>query len=161
VNLHAAYLHVMGDLAQSLAVFLGGLVIWWKPEWQIIDPILTLGFSSLVLWSITGVMKNSLSVLLEETPANINWQDVYDKISAVPNVHDVHDLHIWCISHGHVALSVHCTSSEKHAIGTINKVCHKFGIQHTTIQVNWGSCGTCPTDHRSSSGKSICDQLVQ
>ena len=92
VNLHAAYLHVMGDLAQSVAVFLGGIVIYWKPEYHIVDPILTLGFSALVLCSTVGVLKTSVAVLLEETPANIDWKEVYDSISALPNINDVHDL---------------------------------------------------------------------
>merc|ERR1712028_327135 len=86
VNLHAAYLHVMGDLAQSVAVFLGGIVIYWKPEYHIVDPILTLGFSALVLCSTVGVLKTSVAVLLEETPANIDWKEVYDSISALPNI---------------------------------------------------------------------------
>ena len=67
-----------------------GLVIWWKPEWHFIDPLLTIGFCILVLYSTIGVFRSSFAVLLEETPGNINWQDVYDKVSAVPNVHDVH-----------------------------------------------------------------------
>eukprot|EP00535_Pseudo-nitzschia_heimii_P001894 CAMPEP_0197177232 /NCGR_PEP_ID=MMETSP1423-20130617/2916_1 /TAXON_ID=476441 /ORGANISM="Pseudo-nitzschia heimii, Strain UNC1101" /LENGTH=457 /DNA_ID=CAMNT_0042626755 /DNA_START=179 /DNA_END=1552 /DNA_ORIENTATION=+ len=161
VNLHATYLHVLGDLAQSLAVFLGGLVISWKPEWHIIDPVLTLAFSVLVLYSTTGVMRSSLAILLEETPANIRWQDVYDKISAVPNVDDVHDLHIWCISQDSTALSLHCSSSDENAIENINKVCRGFGIKHTTIQVNRGRCGTCPSDQRSSSSynESVCEQV--
>ena len=92
MNLHAAYLHVMGDLAQSVAVFLGGIVIYWKPEYHIVDPILTLGFSALVLCSTVGVLRTSVAVLLEETPANIDWKEVYDSISALPNIHDVHDL---------------------------------------------------------------------
>jgi len=143
VNLHAAYLHVMGDLAQSLAVFLGGLAIWWKPEWHIIDPILTLGFSMIVLCSTIGVIKSSVAILLEETPIGIDWRKVYDAISAAPNVHNVHDLHIWCISHGQISLSVHCNSSDDNAISNIHKACMKFGIQHTTIQVNKGSRCTC------------------
>eukprot|EP00536_Pseudo-nitzschia_multiseries_P012350 jgi/Psemu1/260498/estExt_Genewise1Plus.C_4680004 len=143
VNLHAAYLHALGDLAQSFAVFLGGAIIWWKPEWHIIDPILTLGFSALVLWSTIGVVRSSVAILLEETPPGIEWRKVKNTISAVPNVYDVHDLHIWCISHGEIALSVHCTSTDEKALCNINKACQKFGIKHSTIQVDTGSCSTC------------------
>uniref|UniRef100_A0A7S4ADL9 Cation efflux protein transmembrane domain-containing protein n=2 Tax=Pseudo-nitzschia australis TaxID=44445 RepID=A0A7S4ADL9_9STRA len=147
VNLHAAYLHVMGDLAQSVAVFLGGIAIWWKPEWHIVDPILTLGFCVLVLWSTVGVLKSSIAILLERIPPGIEWQEVYRAISSVSNVCDVHDLHIWCISHGQIALSVHCTSMDEDAISNINKACLKFGIKHSTIQVNRGNCSIClPSD---------------
>lgn len=143
VNLHAAYLHVLGDLAQSVAVLLGGIVIWWRPDYHIVDPILTLGFSMLVLYSTIGVLKSSIAVLLEETPSSIDWKKVYNAISALPGVDDVHDLHIWCISHGQVALSVHCTSSNQNAISNINRTCKKFGIDHSTIQVNQGACMSC------------------
>mmetsp|Transcript_2253 Transcript_2253/g.5147 ORF Transcript_2253/g.5147 Transcript_2253/m.5147 type:complete len:427 (-) Transcript_2253:154-1434(-) len=143
VNLHAAYLHVLGDLAQSFAVFLGGITIWWKPEWHMIDPILTLGFCAMVLWSTIGVVRSSVAILLEEIPPGIEWRKVYDAISAVSNVYDVHDLHIWCISHGQTALSVHCTSTDDNAARNINQACLKFGIKHSTIQVDKGSCSTC------------------
>jgi len=159
VNLHAAYLHVLGDLAQSVAVLLGGLVIWWNPEWHIVDPILTLGFCVLVFWSTIGVLRSSIAVLLEETPAGIDWRKVYNAISAVTNVADVHDLHIWCISHGEIALSVHCTSSDKNAIANINKACLKFGIKHSTIQVNEGSCTTCSSPECCT--YQMCDRTAQ
>ena len=179
-----------------LSITIQGLVIWWKPEWHIVDPLLTLCFSGLVLSSITGVIRSSMAVLLEETPANISWQDVHDKISALPNVFDVHVrppknaephtqynkrnrahplvfflgfadfalaqcLHIWCISQDQTALSLHCTSCDKHAIENINKVCRGFGITHTTIQVNQGNCATCSScdDRLSSSQRNICDQV--
>jgi solute carrier family 30 (zinc transporter), member 2 len=144
VNLRAAYLHVMADLAQSVAVFIGGVFIWLKPEWHMIDPILTLGFCILVLYNTLGVLRSSIQVLLEEIPPSVDWQKVYEAISKVPNVFDVHDLHIWCISHGQTALSLHCTSSDPNALYNINRVCVKFGIKHSTIQVQT-SPGPCPT----------------
>ena len=64
VNLHAAYLHVLADLAQSVVVFVAGLIIWYRPTWQITDPICTLIFSILVCWSTVSVIRSSLSVLL-------------------------------------------------------------------------------------------------
>ncbi|KAG7349478.1 cation efflux protein [Nitzschia inconspicua] len=144
VNLRAAYLHVMADLAQSVAVFVGGVFIWLKPEWHMIDPILTLGFCILVLYNTLGVLRSSIQVLLEEIPPSVDWRLVFNALSKVPNVSDVHDLHIWCISHGQTALSLHCTSSDPDALYNINKVCVKFGIKHTTIQVQT-SPGPCPT----------------
>jgi zinc transporter 2 len=150
VNLRAAYLHVMADLAQSVAVFVGGIFIWWKPEWYVIDPILTLGFCILVLYNTLGVLRSSISVLLEEIPSSVDWKKIYDAISKVRNVDDVHDLHIWSISHGQAALSLHCTSTDPDAIQNINRVCVRYGINHSTIQVQTqpGPCPTCtsPTE---------------
>lgn len=145
VNLHAAYLHVMADLAQSVAVLIAGLVIWVRPDWHVIDPILTLLFALLVLYSTLGVVRSSISVLLEETPPSISWHQVYEAICRVPNVQDVHDLHIWSISHGQPTLSVHCQSTDPDALRQIRDHCLAFGIQHATVQVQQseGACVTC------------------
>jgi cation diffusion facilitator family transporter len=147
----------MSDLAQSVAVFVGGLCIWWKPQYHIIDPILTLLFCVLVLYNAFGVLRSSVAVLLEEIPSNVDWKEVYDAISAIPNVEDVHDLHIWSISHGEAALSVHCTSPDPHALIKVTRACARFGIKHATIQIQpkEGPCPSCQNDcctsHLSSS----------
>lgn len=145
INLRAAYLHVLADLAQSVAVLIAGAVIWVKPEWHAIDPILTLLFALLVLYSTFGVVRSSIAVLMEETPPNISWQKVYDGIASVPNVTKVHDLHIWSISHGNPTLSVHCHSDDPKALENIRNKCCEFGITHSTIQIQstGSSCITC------------------
>lgn len=147
INLQAAYLHVLGDLAQSVAVLIAGLVIWLKPEWKIVDPICTLFFCALVFYSTLGVLRSSISVLLEEVPPNIQWRDVFDAITSVENVDNVHELHIWSISHGTPTLSVHCstTGDQELALERIYCVVKKYGISHATIQVQseTGECITC------------------
>lgn len=158
VNLRAAYLHVLGDLMLNVAVLITGIVIWFKPEWHIIDPILTLFFSIWVLSLTFVVLRSSTSVLLEAIPPDINWQEVYDDICAVPNVTHVHDLHIWSISHGKAALSVHCVSGDPRALRNINAVCADHGIHHSTIQVQAGGnsknpvCPTCDPSQFSCYG---------
>jgi zinc transporter 2 len=145
INLRAAYLHVLGDLAQSVAVLIAGVIIWVRPDLHIIDPILTLLFAVLVLYSTFGVVRESIAVMLEATPPNISWEKVHEAIMKVPNVEDVHDLHIWSISHGQPILSVHCQSKDSDALGKIRDQCLTFGISHATIQVQYseGSCLTC------------------
>jgi zinc transporter 2 len=148
VNLHAAYLHVLADLAQSVVVFIAGLIIWYKPTWQIADPICTLVFSILVCYSTIGPIKSSLSVLLEEVPPGVQWDEIYDAISAVEGVSNVHDLHIWSISHGNFILSVHATAENlEDAYNQIKAICNKRNISHLTLQVQPsslnGECVTC------------------
>ncbi len=145
INLRAAYLHVMADLAQSVAVLIAGLIIWARPDWYVIDPILTLLFAALVLYSTVGVLRSSIAVLLEATPPNISWYKVFKAIADVPNVTDVHDLHLWSISHGQPSLSVHCRSDDPNALSNIRDKCLAFGISHVTIQIQpaEGPCVTC------------------
>jgi zinc transporter 2 len=145
VSLHAAYLHVLGDLAQSTAILIAGLVIWVRPDWQIIDPICTLFFCTIVFLSTLNVVRSSIAVLLEEMPPSVSWQKVYEAICNVEGVTDVHDLHIWCMSHDEIALSVHCHSSNPLVLREVDKACSEFGIYHNTIQVQTeeGPCITC------------------
>jgi zinc transporter 2 len=148
INLHAAYIHVLGDLAQSVAVLIAGLTIWWKPEWRAIDPICTILFCMVVFYSTIGVIRSSISVLLEEVPPHVDWDDVFRDISAVPGVFNVHDLHIWSISHGFVAISVHASADDPDgALQKIEAVCSRHGIGHSTIQLQSASggadCITC------------------
>jgi zinc transporter 2 len=126
INFKAAYLHVLGDLAQSIAVLVAGIVLWIFPKAQIVDPLCTLLFCCLVFFSTLSVLRSSVAVLLEEIPPQIDWMKVYEAISAVPDVSNVHDLHIWCISHGEPSLSVHCVTKRPNpddALKDIYDVC--------------------------------------
>jgi zinc transporter 2 len=146
VNLHAAYIHVLADLAQSVVVLVAGLIIWFKPTWQLADPICTLIFSIMVCYATIGVIRSSLSVLLEEVPPGINWDEVYDAISDVEGVSDVHDLHIWSISHDKLSLSVHASAVNiEQAYRDIKKVCHREKITHLTLQLQPSTIEDCVT----------------
>ena len=151
VNLHAAYLHVMGDLAQSVAVLIAGIIIWLKPGWKVVDPIITLLFCALVFYSTLSVIRGSIAVLLEEVPPHVSWNQVHNNISSVQGVHGVHDLHIWSISDGVPALSVHCFvepgNDTDQALRDIYAVCHRrHGIQHATIQFQSGDSSSTAYD---------------
>lgn len=147
VNLHAAYLHVLADLLQSVVVLVAGLIIWWKPTWQLADPICTLIFSIIVCYSTIGVIRSSLSVLLEEVPPGVNWEEIYDAINGVDGVTNVHDLHIWSISHGNFILSVHAAADNSvQAYQDIKKLCNeKYNISHLTVQLQPASIDDCVT----------------
>jgi zinc transporter 2 len=88
-------------------VALAGAVIWYKPHWQIIDPICTFGFSVLVCLSTVPLMKKLLSILLEGTPEHVEWRDVEASLRSIPGVVDLHDLHLWNLSSQSVALTCH------------------------------------------------------
>jgi hypothetical protein len=139
VNLQAAYLHVLGDLAQSVAVLIAGVVIWLRPGWTAVDPVCTLGFCAVVFYSTLGVVRASVAVLLEEVPPQISWRDLYRDLTSIPHLTDVHDLHVWCISDGVPSLSLHASCDDgqcEAALRSISEVCHRYGIVHITAQVS-------------------------
>jgi len=153
VALQAAYLHVLGDLLQSFAVLVAGLIIWFvpSPNVRIVDPMATLLFCVVVFYSTMGVIRSSIAIILEEVPPDTDWNTVYEDISKVEGVSQVHDLHIWSISHGVSALSVHCQATDpEQALTTIlgKAVCGKHNIAHPTIQIQQSSSDSdCLQNH--------------
>lgn len=149
INLRAAYLHVLSDLAQSVAVFIAGVVIWYFPRWGIIDPILSIVFCPIIFCSTLGVIRSSINILLEGVPPEINLSDLRTSILAVEGVINVCDLHVWSISHGAVAMTLHATATDtRAALRTIHRFCtERYGIGHCTIQLEQDNgslnCGVC------------------
>lgn len=94
LNIQAAYLHVLGDLLQSVGVTIAGAVIWWKPDWQLADPIMTFVFSILVIATTLSTVKESLRILMEGTPRGVEPSKIESGLRACTSVVAVHDLHI-------------------------------------------------------------------
>jgi len=99
-------LHVMGDLLGSVAAIASGAVIYFT-GWMPIDPILSMVICALILMSSINLLRESLHVILEGVPTNLNLRDVGAAMAHVPGVASVHDLHIWTMGNGQPALSAH------------------------------------------------------
>ena len=137
INMHAAYLHVLGDLVQSFAVLIAGVVIIYKPEWKAIDPILSIVFCPLIFYSTLGVIRTSMQILLEGSPTNVNVDELWSDIAAVEGVTKITNLHVWSISHGSIAMTVHARAIQPQtALYDIHELCTRsYGIEHCTIQM--------------------------
>ena len=137
INMHAAYLHVLGDLVQSIAVLIAGVVIMYKPEWKVVDPILSIVFCPLIFYSTLGIIRTSMHILLEGSPTNVNVDELWSDIAAVEGVTEITDLHVWSISHGSVAMTVHARAIQPQtALHGIHELCTRsYGIDHCTIQM--------------------------
>ncbi|MCL7043202.1 hypothetical protein MKW94_000420 [Papaver nudicaule] len=140
INVQGAYLHVLGDSVQSLGVMIGGAIIWYKPEWKIIDLICTLIFSVIVLGTTIRMLRNILEVLMESTPREIDATMLEKDLCEMDEVIAIHELHIWAITVGKVLLACHVKVSPDadtdlvldKVIGHIKRV---YNISHVTIQV--------------------------
>ncbi|RLN96839.1 hypothetical protein BBJ28_00016683 [Nothophytophthora sp. Chile5] len=136
LNIEAAYIHALGDLIQSVGVCIAGGLIWYKPEWQIADPIATFFFSALVLSTTVGIIRDGIHVLMEGTPNGIHAIEIEDGLRACASVVAVHDLHIWSLSAGLPSLSVHLVSDEAEtALHAAQSYLISMGITHITIQI--------------------------
>ncbi|KAG1698510.1 hypothetical protein DVH05_015048 [Phytophthora capsici] len=136
LNIQAAYIHALGDFIQSVGVCVAGGLIWYKPEWQIADPIATFVFSVLVLGTTIGIVRDSIHVLMEGTPDGIHADEIERGLRHCASVVAVHDLHIWSLSAGLPSLSVHLVSDDAEtALHAAQRYLMSKGITHTTIQI--------------------------
>jgi cobalt-zinc-cadmium efflux system protein len=136
LNVRAAYLHLLSDCLGSIGAIIAGAVLWIT-HWRLIDPIVTILFAVLMLYSSWSLVKEAVGVLMESTPTHVNPSEVRRDLQAIPSVREAHDLHIWSVSSGKLALSVHLISVEtENVLRTANELLqNKFGIAHTTIQI--------------------------
>jgi len=150
LNVRAVMLHVIGDLAASAGVVIGGFIIL-TTHWYPADPILSLGIAVLVSWSAIQLLRDAGSILLEATPAGIDLEELRAEIVSVPKVSSVHDLHVWALGSEDLVLSCHVVVTEssmdaaEHLVRDVEaRICDRFGIRHTTIQAE--SCCPCEED---------------
>ncbi|ANS75385.1 zinc transporter ZitB [Paenibacillus yonginensis] len=139
VNMRGAYLHVLGDALGSVGAIVAGILMY-AFGWYIADPIISVVVALLILKSGWGVIQNSVHILMEGTPNTVNQEEVKAELESIDGVVNVHDLHIWCITSGLDALSCHLLIGEEQKYQdvlqqAINRLKDKFGIEHTTIQV--------------------------
>lgn len=137
LNTRAAMVHVVTDLLGSLAALIAGAVVWLF-GWMLIDPLLSLFVSALMLYSSVRIIRESLHVLMEGVPDTISLRAVGDQLESLPGVQAVHDLHIWTLTSGMVALSAHMDITSLEAwpaiLAQAQTLLEEQGIEHVTLQ---------------------------
>jgi len=143
MNLQGAFLHMSADALGSVAAIVGGAVIWLF-GWTLIDPIVSLAIVLLILYGSWGLLKTTTNVLLEATPAHLDYKAIKEALESLEGIAEVHDLHIWTIASGLPSLSAHlrlkngndgmiqwqtCLAASEELLQ------NRFQIQHATLQV--------------------------
>ena len=141
LNVRAAYLHVLGDALGSVGALLAGVVIL-TTGWTLVDPIVSVAIALLVLIGAWRLVRESIDILLEGAPRHISLADVEGRMRGLPGVSAVHDLHIWTVTSGLVAMSGHAVVPDltRHpdTLTGIQREMAALGIGHITIQLETG-----------------------
>lgn len=151
LNVRSAFLHVLGDMLGSVGAIVAALLMIFF-GWGIADPIASVIVACLIIVSGWRVTKESVHILMEGAPAQIQSEEVKAALGAIPDVKEVHDLHIWSITSGMPMLSCHLSITENgvhdHILQEAQNILHdSFGIEHSTIQVEKNEKG-CPNPHQ-------------
>jgi cobalt-zinc-cadmium efflux system protein len=138
MNVRAAYLHVLGDLLASVGVVVAALLVHYF-GWTAADPVASIVTTLFIVHGAWRLLRESVDVLLEATPNHIVLDDVRATIAGIGNVDGVHDLHVWTVTSGMVALSAHAIvrdGNQHQAVleQAIDRL-KKMGINHVTLQL--------------------------
>ncbi|MFT3731667.1 MAG: cation diffusion facilitator family transporter [Hyphomicrobium sp.] len=147
VNIRGAYLHMVADAAVSLGVVFVGIGVLLT-GWNWLDPLVSLIIAAVIVWGTWGLLRDSLRLAMHGVPVNIDAAKVQARLSALPGVESIHDLHIWPMSTTETALTCHLVMPGGHPgdafIENAAKMLHdEFEIRHTTLQFEVGTGTPC------------------
>jgi cobalt-zinc-cadmium efflux system protein len=138
LNVRGAYLHVLGDMLASFGTVVAAVVIRYT-GWLHADPIASLVTTLLIVAGAWTLVRESVDVLLEASPPHIDLEKVRTRLESIPNVESVHDLHVWTVTSGMVAMSAHAIVRDSNCHQRVLELAHDrlidMGIQHVTIQL--------------------------
>nr|XP_021149962.1 zinc transporter 8 isoform X2 [Columba livia] len=142
-SLRAAFVHAIGDLFQSISVLISALIIFFKPEYKIADPICTFVFSIFVLATTITILRDILIVLMEGTSKGFAYDAVKARILAVEKVESVHNLHLWSLTMNQTILSAHVATantadSQKILRDVTQALFEHYSFHSITIQMESG-----------------------
>jgi cobalt-zinc-cadmium efflux system protein len=143
LNRRGAFLHLMADAAVSLAAVLAGVgmaVFGWA--W--LDPATALLIGVVIAVGTFGLLRDSFNAAMDAVPSSIDQAAVVAFLGAQPGVTAVHHLHIWSLGAGEIALTAHLVrpggdDNDAFIDTTLHALDHRFGINHATLQIEWGS----------------------
>jgi cobalt-zinc-cadmium efflux system protein len=146
LNMRGAYLHVVSDLLGSVTVIIAAVLVQ-QFGWLLADPIASLAVTALIVRGAWRLVREAVDVLLEATPAHIDVEAVRRAMHAVRGVTAVHDLHVWTLTSGVVAMSAHAIAptigEHPRVLADLHEAVAGFGIRHTTIQLEGEPLAAC------------------
>ena len=138
LNTRGAYLHVLGDALGSVGA-LGAAGVILLTGWTLADPIISIALALLILLGAWRLLRESTDILLEGVPGHVSMAEVQRRMLGVAGVTAVHDLHVWTVTSGMVAMSGHAIvprlDTHPEVLDQIRSELALLGISHVTIQL--------------------------
>ena len=149
LNMKGAYFEVLSDMLTSVGVIVATLIML-TTGWYYADPLISAGIGLFILPRTWMLLRDAVGVLLEGTPADVNLASLRDAIKTVAGVADVHDLHVWSLTSGVNAMSVHAVLGDHGLHDEVlaavqQRITSEFKIAHATVQVECKGCAAYET----------------
>ncbi len=146
LNLRSTFMHLVGDAVSTLGAFLAGIGIALTGI-EALDPLVSVLIGVLILWNAWGIVRETMDILLEGTPRDVDMSLMVRDLLRVKGVRGVHDLHVWSITRNLRALSAHVLTDDipisagASVQREINEILlHQYGIAHATLQLECAGC---------------------
>jgi cobalt-zinc-cadmium efflux system protein len=153
LNVKGAFLHMWSDTLSSVGVIAAGAIIFVTGR-TIADPIISIIIGVLILRGAGGLVWESINILLEAVPKNLDVSRINDAIRKIKGVRDIHDVHLWAITSGMYAMSCHLLIEDQmvsnctQIVDEVNRMLsQEFGISHSTVQLECEECENSPVCH--------------
>jgi cobalt-zinc-cadmium efflux system protein len=150
LNIRSAFYHFVADALVSLGVVISGIIIALTGL-QRIDSLVSFSIVVIILYTSYHLLIDSVNLALDAVPDNINIEEVREFLLKLPEVTNIHDLHIWALSTTDAALTVHLSTNEQTGpdfIPSVQQQLHeRFGIGHSTIQIEFAAIENCGIKH--------------
>lgn len=146
INIKSSYIHLTTDVATSFAVLFGGLGIhYFELFW--LDPLITIAIAIYLIFASLGILKKSISILMNFSPVEIDLNSLEDSVLAFEQIHNIHHIHIWKLNEKETYLEAHIEMEKDVSLGYATQILlevqkmlkKKFNICHTTLQPEFGS----------------------
>jgi cobalt-zinc-cadmium efflux system protein len=146
LNLRSAFVHLMGDVISTIGAVIAGIIIYFtNANW--LDPFVSVLIGFLILYNAWGILKETVDILLESTPRDLDLKKMVKDITSVDGVLGVHDLHVWSLTQNLRTMSAHIltedisVSAGAQIQSRINElVYHRYNIAHATLQLECVDC---------------------
>jgi len=146
LNLRSAFVHLMGDVLSTVGAVAAGVVIYFS-GWNWLDPLVSVLIGFLILWNAWGILRETVDILLESTPRDVNINNMVNEMTQLKGVLGVHDLHVWSITQGLRTMSAHILTEDisisagNNIQAEINElVAQRYNIAHATLQLECVGC---------------------
>lgn len=149
LNMKGAYYELLSDALTSVGVIIAAGIMW-ATGWYYADPIISAGIALFILPRTWGLLREAVGILLEGTPSDINMAALRTSLEQLAGVAAVHDLHVWALTSGVYAMSLHAVLREDASHDEVCRVIQNhardaFKISHTTVQVERAGCSPADT----------------
>lgn len=157
LNIKSAFVHIVADALGSVAVIVGGLLIL-RYDWTVVDPLLTAGIAAYILIHSSGMLRETIAILMESAPPGFDLDAMVRRIAAFKTVADVHHVHVWRLDESRVAMEAHIEVQDISTLRELDRLkrsakqvlADEFDVDHATLELEHGACTDEPVPNTAS-----------